>query len=512
MVWIRAIVAVAMLVGSGTGALRPAAGPQPATPRFEPTACHFKLGAGIVAGRDVRCGFVVVPEDRSIPHGRTIRLAVAIFPSPLPHPAPDPFVFLQGGPGGALVSDLGSQITKKSRTTDYPADRALILFDQRGTGLSQPSLACKETTALDYRTLDQQLSPQRQADLQVQAAQQCRARLVASGINLNAYTTLADAADVAGLRVALGYPALNLYAVSYGTRLALTVMRTHPRALRSVILDSVEPPGVNEITSPLATEARAFAVLFQGCAADAACVAAYPHLQQTFYRVVQRLNVQPVTIRTQDPTGKTYSVLLTGDRMIDLLFNALYVTQVIPALPGMIALADRGNFTIPSILYGPLELIDASINQGVYYSVECSEDAPFTTAQQVRADARVLDPVIRPDMQQSQLAELQACQGWHVRPVPPAQRQPVTSAIPTLILSGQYDPITPPADSLQATRTLRHSYRFVFPGTGHGVYLPVTNRCPTRIVMAFEDDPAHRPDARCIAAMTGPHFLVPRQR
>jgi pimeloyl-ACP methyl ester carboxylesterase len=508
--WIRAIVAVAMLVGSGTGALRPAAGTQPATPRFERTACHFKLGSGIVAGRDVRCGFVVVPEDRAVPHGRTIRLAVAIFPSPHPHPAPDPFVFLQGGPGGALISDLAPQITKKSRATDYPADRALILLDQRGTGLSQPSLACKETTALDYRTLGQQLSPQREAHLQVQATQQCRARLVASGLNLNAYTTLANAADVADLRVALGYPALNLYAVSYGTRVALTVMRAHPRGIRSVILDSVEPPGVNAITSPLASTTRAFAVLFNSCAADAACAAAFPNLQQTFFRVVQRLNAQPVPIRTTDPLGKTHAVLLTGDRMIDLLFSALYVTPVIPALPAMIVLADRGNFRIPSLLYGPLELIDASINQGVYYSVECSEDAPFTTAQQVRVDARVLDPVIRPDIQESQLGELQTCQGWHVRPVPLAQRRPVTSAIPTLILSGQYDPITPPADSLQATRTLRHSYRFVFPGTGHGVYL--THACPNRIVVAFEDDPAHRPDARCIAAMTGPHFLVPRQR
>ncbi|HKO23141.1 MAG TPA: alpha/beta hydrolase [Chloroflexota bacterium] len=508
--WIRATVAMAMLVGSGAGALRPAAGTQPATPRFERTACHFKLGAGIVAGTGVRCGFVVVPEDRAVPQGRTIRLAVAIFPSPHPHPAPDPFVFLQGGPGGALISYLAPQITKKNRATDYPADRALILLDQRGTGLSQPSLACKETTALDYRTLNQQLSPQREADLQVQATRQCRTRLVASGINLNAYTTLANAADVADLRVALGYPALNLYAVSYGTRVALTVMRTHPQGIRSVILDSVEPPGVNAITSPLASTTRAFAVLFNSCTADAACAAAFPNLQQTFYRVVQRLNAQPVPIRTTDPLGKTYTVLLTGDRMIDLLFSALYVTPVIPALPAMIALADRGNFRIPSILYGPLELIDASINQGVFYSVECSEDAPFTTAQQVRVDARVLDPVIRPDIQESQLGELQTCQGWHVRPVPPAQRRPVTSAIPTLILSGQYDPITPPAHSLQATRTLRHSYRFVFPGTGHGVYL--TGPCPNHIVAAFEDDPAHQPDARCIAAMTGPHFLVPRQR
>ena len=89
-----------------------------------------------------------------------------------------------------------------------------------------------------------------------------------------------------------------------------------------------------------------------------------------------------------------------------------------------------------------------------------------------------------------------------------SETHPVTSAIPTLILSGEYDPITPPAASLRAAQTLRDSYRFVFPGTGHGVYQ--TGPCPDRIVGAFEDDPTHRPDATCIAAMTGPRFLVPR--
>src|SRR5579875_1167046 len=244
--WFRGIITVVVLLASlasGAGTARPAAAAPPTTPRFEPTVCHFKLGAGIVAGRDVRCGFVVVPENRAAPNSPTIRLAVAIFKSPRPHPKPDPFVFLQGGPGGSIVSDLGSTVTKKNRVTDYPADRDLVLLDQRGTGLSQPSLACKETTALDYRTLDQNLSLQRQVTLEVQATQQCRNRLAAAGIDLNAYTTVADAADVADLRVALGYPSLNLYAVSYGTRLALTVMRTHPQGIRSVVLDSVEPPG-----------------------------------------------------------------------------------------------------------------------------------------------------------------------------------------------------------------------------------------------------------------------------
>jgi pimeloyl-ACP methyl ester carboxylesterase len=463
----------------------------------------------MVAGRDVRCGFVVVPEDHAAPDGPNIRVAVAIFPSPAPHPAPDPFVFLQGGPGGALISDFGSAITKQNRTTDYPANRDVILVDQRGTGLSQPSLACKETTELDYRTLDKNLSMQQEAALSVKAVQQCHSRLAASGINLNAYTTLANAADVADLRTALGYPALNLYSVSYGTRVALTVMRTHPQGIRSVILDSVEPPGVNAITSPLFSTARAFGVLFAGCAADPACNAAFPNLEQTFYGVVHRLDAEPVTIQTKDQAGKTYSVLLTGNRFIDLLFSALYVTPFIPALPAMIALADHGNFRIPSAVYGLLMLTDASLNQGVFYSVECGEDAPFTTAQQVVNGGRVLNPVIRPDVVVGQLTELQICRKWDVRAVPASQRQPVSSAIPTLILSGEYDPITPPAASLQAAKTLPHSYRFVFPGTGHGVYQ--THSCPNHIVVAFENDPAHAPDASCIAAMTGPHFLVPSQ-
>ena len=313
---------------------------------------------------------------------------------------------------------------------------------------------------------------------------------------------------MADLRVALGYPALNLYGVSYGTRLALTVMRTHPQGIRSVILDSVEPPVVNAITSPLASTARVFGVLFSGCAADPTCNAAFPHLQQTFYRVVAHLNAAPVTIHTQDQTGKTYTVLLTGNGMIDLLFSALYVTPLIPDLPAMIALADQGNFRIPSAIYGLLQLTDASLHLGVYYSVECSEDAPFTTARQVTADAVVLDPVIRPDILVGQLGELQVCRRWDVGSAPAAQRQPVTSAIPTLILSGQYDPITPPANGAMAARTLRHSFFFTFPGVGHGVYL-LGGPCPTHITWAFLDNPTRRPQAGCIVTMREPKFAVP---
>jgi len=158
------------------------------------TPCPFRLSAGLLEAKSVRCGWLSVPEDWSQPQGSTIRLAVAIFKTSSPHPAPDPVLILGGGPGQALLQTVGPIRL---------LNRDLILLDQRGAGYSQPSLRC-----LDNET-----------------PQACHSRLVKSGINLNAFTTLQNAADVHALIRALGYQQVNLDGISYGTRLALTFMR-----------------------------------------------------------------------------------------------------------------------------------------------------------------------------------------------------------------------------------------------------------------------------------------------
>jgi len=487
------------------------AGAAATMPRFEQTSCRFKLGAGLVAGKDVRCGFVVVPENRAAPaNGRVVRLAVAIFKNPSPARRPDPFIFLQGGPGGALLSQFAPQVTSKN-IRDYVTDRDLIMLDQRGTGYSTPALNCPELDAVTIKTLDKPLSAQQQADLQVTAARQCHDRLAAAGIDLNAFTSIDNAADVADVRRALGYQSVNIYGVSYGTRLALTLMRTHPEGIRSVILDSVVAPQANQIADPLTTTKRVFDVLFQGCRQDAGCNGAFPHLDATFYRVVARLNAHPATIQTTDPAGKKYTALLNGDAFVSLLFQMLYVTPFIPALPVMIAQADQGNFRIPALVYGSF-VLDFSTNLGVYLSVECGEDGPYTSVAQITAAAQPLNPVIRPGWLVSQLGNYWQCQVWKERGVPAVQKQAVASSIPTLVLSGEYDPVTPPDQSLRVAKTLRHGYRFVFPGMGHGEYLyPLTQqRCPYAIASAFLDDPTRAPSGACVALMSGPRFLIPR--
>jgi pimeloyl-ACP methyl ester carboxylesterase len=450
-----------------------------ASSAFQETPCPFRLGTGLVEGQNVTCGFLTVPEDHNQPQGPTIQLAVAIFKTPNPHPAPDPVLDLGGGPGGPQLAVAGPTLTAGSLAAFAP-DRDLILLDQRGVGYSQPSLNCQ--------TNETGLS--------------CHGRLVREGINLNAYTTIGNAADVHDLVHALGYRQVNLEGRSYGTRLALTVMRLYPADLRSVVLISVDPPQVNDFENEASVTQHAFDVFFQGCAADPHCNAAYPHLQTVFYRLVSDLNSKPITFQaTNQETGNRFSVEFTGNALMFWLFNALYNTPLIPRLPAVLFQIHNQDYTQLSQLYGS---VSSPLSLGMHFSVQCSEDMAYTTPQRLQASVQVLAPELRPGMLASLQSAYRVCRVWNVKPVPAVQKEPVTSSIPTLILEGEYDPVTPPSNGLLAAQTLSHSFFFLFPGVTHGV--KSSNPCPRNIEYAFLEHPTIRPDASCISSMTEPRF------
>jgi fermentation-respiration switch protein FrsA (DUF1100 family) len=91
-----------------------------------------------------------------------------------------------------------------------------------------------------------------------------------------------------------------------------------------------------------------------------------------------------------------------------------------------------------------------------------------------------------------------------MKPVPAVQKEPVRSTIPTLILQGEYDPVTPPANGMMAAQTLSKSYFFLFPGVGHTVSSPYN--CPKDVMKAFLENPTEKPDASCISRMPEPFF------
>jgi pimeloyl-ACP methyl ester carboxylesterase len=479
-----------------------AARPAPQRGGFSSASCPVKLPAGAQEGRDIECGYLTVPEQHSQPGGKTIQLAVAVIKSRSASPAPDPLVMMQGGPGGSTLDLFVPLLLGGS---ELRADRDIVLFDQRGTLYSKPKLACSEQIELVERTIEQRLSHEESQRLGLEAERACRDRLAKEGVNFSAYDTEESAADVDALRRALGYDQINLYGVSYGTLLALTVMRSYPEGLRSVILDGVVPPQLDTSVEVAQTVDRALGELFAACAADPACAASYPDLERVFFETIDALNKTPARVPLTDPeTRKTYSAVIDGDSLFDTVFQFLYQTDLLPALPQVIYAARAGDFgLIQRIL--PQIAFDRTFSLGMYRTVNCAAEPGFK-ADEIKLDG--VRPKVAEWAKRSGDFEERACAPWGVDPLPASAHQPVSSDVPTLLLSGRFDPVTPARFAEQVARTLPRSYSFTFGHSGHGAAL--AGECPVGIIQSFLDDPDAQPDARCIQRQPAPEFLTPR--
>jgi pimeloyl-ACP methyl ester carboxylesterase len=339
-------------------------------------------------------------------------------------------------------------------------------------------------------------------DLAIRAFHRCRDRLSAQGIDLSAYHSAASAADLNDLRLVLGYNQINLYGVSYGTRLALTVMRDFPGIVRSAVLDSTYPLEVNLYTALAPNAERAFNVLFDDCAADPTCNAAYPNLREVFYNLVDQLNASPATL-SLSVGGTDIPVLLTGDLLIDVLFVGLYNPFVTASMPKMIYQIQRGEY---AILRERLSLyFDTSSALGMGTSVQCAEEMPFNSGDEAFTAAQGVQPAIAAFFPQNVQYLFSVCQDWAGNVPDARENQPVVSAIPTLILAGAFDPITPPAWGQMTAGHLTNSYYFEFRGNGH--WVTRSSRCALSIALAFWDNPAASPDASCLQSQGGMQFV-----
>ena len=467
-------------------------------PYYEPADCMYEP---IIPGTDyspVECGYVVVPEQRftatgepapAAAEGDTIRLAVVILRSLNEQPAADPLVVAQGGPGGSTID------TYVDLLGNHPIrdNRDIVLFDQRGTLYSEPNLLCTES----YDALPDLLTADEETYLELAEglAAACRARLEADGINLSAYNSLENAADVEDVRAALGYDTINFYGVSYGTLLGLHLMRDYPDHLRSVILDGVVPTQDNFITQAPASADRVYTLLFDSCAESAECSMLYPDLEERYFALIERLNENPATVTITDPeTGNRYRVALAGDDVADFVFQLFYVSGSAGILPKVIDDIDRGDYAYLGAMLSAF-VFDRTMSEGMYNSVICAEETDFSVDPTVEESIR---PALAESLDEEMQEYVDICTTWNVPQLDPRVNEPVSSELPTLLLSGEYDPITPPAFAATAAETLPNSVNLVLPGAGHGVAFAV-DECMDEIVMDFLADPQSRPDTSCLA-------------
>jgi pimeloyl-ACP methyl ester carboxylesterase len=253
-------------------------------------ACPRPLPAAEVEGRTVICGRVDVPENHDMPDGPRISLSFAVLKAHTQSPAPDPLVYLHGGPGGGAVRDLAGIVVPL--WDGHRARRDVVTFDQRAAGISSDMVTCFST--FEENIVGLFTGEAVSGDNQAEIFGTCTAELQQDGRDLSAYNTVQNARDVQAIMQTLGYPEYNIYGVSYGTKLALEVMRSAPEGVRSVAIDSVFPPNARAYDTNILPVQEGVQKVIDQCAADAACAEAFPDLEATIQRVAVKLEKNPI--------------------------------------------------------------------------------------------------------------------------------------------------------------------------------------------------------------------------
>lgn len=507
------LAAALVLLGGAVLVTRWAGSPADTAVTFEDVPCWSSPPAEAT----VHCGYLIVPESRERPSGRSISIAVAIL---LPKDAPTgtmpaPLVHLAGGPGApAGVSGPSFDFwIEWAATWPGARDRTLILVDQRGTGESHPVLRCAPDT-YDWAMRADFAAPVPRDPAAHAAGWRdyllaCRAPFEEAGFDVTAYNTVENAADLVALRRALGIAQWDVWGVSYGTELALQLLRIDETGIRSLILDSVslyDRPAVVPGNVAAAFD-RALTQVFRDCLLDEACKRAFPGLSGALGHSLAQLNLRPerLTLSGNHPWDGMEFVI-DGRRAAELLHHAMYVPEFMPHLPATIFAASLGYREPLAHLANYM----AAERAMVPFSELVQASATCRSAPRGEALRQLHDQEGRyPNYAVLWTAELHqaVCTAWGSPAAHSAEFLPLRSDVPALILGGRYDPITPPEWGRIVAGWLPNSTVIEFPHLAHGSL--TFDPCADRIAANFLDHPERAPQDECLATLAPPRFLVP---
>ena len=435
-----------------------------------------------------RCGTLPVAENPSDPDGRKIELFVAVLPALSKVAEPDAFTVIAGGPGQASTEFYVGVARSFERIR---RERDIVLVDQRGTGRSNALDCSSDSGGLEAS------SPERVRE----ETERCLAELESDP---RYYTTSVAVRDLDSVRAALGYSSWNLYGISYGTRVALHYLRRYPETTRSVVLDGVVP--ASAVLGPdISLDAQAaLDDIFERCAADPGCSVRFPELREAFRELLEELRERPVPLEVADPLDGTPVELLFGVEQLGLAVRLLsYAPETASLLPILIWEGRAGKLerlALQALLVA--RSLDESLSAGMHNAVVCTEDAPFYNGRTV--DRAALERSYLGALGYELLIEL--CALWPRGVIDAGFKDRVVSERPVLLLSGENDPITPPANAEQAAATLSNSLHIVGPGQGHGM---APRGCLKRLIAEFVEagSPAGLDPSCADVLQAAPFFL-----
>jgi len=451
------------------------------------------------------CGYVSVPLRHGKAESPRIRLAVVLIPAADQiNRKPDPLFLAQGGPGGSTIGGF-AQVLLADQAKRPVLNRDLVLWDQRGTYFSQPRLQCRETTKLPANAKPEQ---------EREALAQCGKRLQAEAGDLSAFNSLENARDADAIRAALGYEQFNFYGVSYGTELGQFLMRERPQHLRAVILDAVVPLGFSLVTDVPVVKQRIMQEFASACRESESCNLAYPGLGDRYLALLDKLDQSPVALpgppgpllgkpRAASPAAQADT--MSGRDLDGALYQSIYSREAVPLVPYIIERAERGDYSFAINFVQLMQASRSDMADGMYLAVVCSEygDTPEAALKFPGVIKRLADEAAQDGKQ-----ILEICRNWGIALLDKSLLEPVRSDIPTLLMSGSFDPITPPAHAQRVASHLSRAQSVTFARGAHGqaFLLP----CANRLISDFLDNPEARAQAAC-ASEAAPVFYTPDQ-
>jgi pimeloyl-ACP methyl ester carboxylesterase len=458
-------------------------GQAPVRPDFAQKLQHCRASG---LEEEVFCGRYEVRENRRDPSGRTIALNLVVLPATTDSVASDALVFLAGGgvvPATRYAGFLARAFPNLRRHRD------ILLADQRGTWNSNP-LSCDQPDGASAGLAG--------IGEVIVATRGCRDAL-AERADLRAYNTAVAMDDLDAVRGWLGYQAVNLYGVSYGTKAAQVYLRQHPGRVRSAVLYGVVPLSVPSQLDLASSAQASLERVFGLCARDAACGAAFPNLPAEFDSLLSRLAREPTTL--EPPSGSIRETRITDRALRDLVQSMLGAARAIERLPLLIHSAYLGDYhPVALALAGKGQPPPPPAPRGLFLSIICSEAIPQIDAHDVSQATRGSffgDAPVR--------SQMRFCADWPRASLPNGFWVPVRAQVPVLALSGDLDPITPPRYGEVVVQNLANGLHIVLPNRSHNDVDP----CITSMFEGFLiAGGAAGLDTSCVAASTPLRFAT----
>lgn len=441
---------------------------------------------------NILCGTYSVFENRQTNTGRKIDLNIVVIPAIHRERLKSPIFYLEGGPGGAATSMTSFYADSINY---YRLEHDIVLIDARGTGGSNP-LHCNQ---LQYKTsIEDHLSEMYPA----QAVQDCYDSL-SKLADLTQYTSTNMAMDMEEVRKWLGYDKISLFALSGGGRLAQVYMKKFPGSVESTVLWSPTTPYSRMPLYHAQYAQESINKLFEDCANDSKCKLAFPNIKEEFIALMQKGKEKPFRYLVKEEDGNTKELIIPRYAFHTKIRSLLYAPDGMRQIPFIIHQSYLGNWQPFISLFPGKASFDDSLAEGLYLCITCTEDIPFFTQQE--ADSLSAGTFMEKYRIEQQV---NACAHWAKGIVPDDFFEPLQSDIPTAVLSGYFDPVTPPSMAEKIVQTLPNGVLIKMPAMSHVLEGLSHPECFDKIVVDFFNNPGTKPDCGCIAQMQPGEYRI----